>query len=60
VVDDGRPFDPRKYPAIEKTDAAIQGVHTGRGIHLIRNLLDRMDYERQDGHNVLILTKNLT
>jgi len=57
VIDDGKPFNPCEYPAMELADVARQGVHTGRGIHLIRNLIDRVEYERLENRNVLTLTK---
>jgi len=57
VTDDGRPFNPCDYPALDA--AALKQATQGRGIHLIRHLADRMDYQRQGANNVVTLTKHL-
>ena len=57
VTDDGRPFDPCAYPEMEA--AGPGSAFAGRGIHLIRHLMDRMEYERRGDRNVLRMTKNL-
>lgn len=58
VIDDGRPFNPCDYPEMNAAEASRQSAFSGRGIHLIRHLVDGMKYERQDGRNVLHLTRN--
>lgn len=59
VTDDGRPFNPCDYPEMNGADASRQSAFAGRGIHLIRHLVDGMTYERQDGRNVLHLARNI-
>lgn len=59
VIDDGRPFNPCAFPALDPA-AAAQGLHTGRGIHLIRHLMDRVEYERRGDKNVLTLARSVT
>ncbi len=59
VEDDGAPFNP--------LDAAPPDLQTpledrrigGLGIHLVRSLTDRMEYQRKDGRNCLTLKKNV-
>jgi serine/threonine-protein kinase RsbW len=55
IRDDGRPFNileaPDRVPYTSLAEAAIGGL----GIHLIRGLMSRCDYRREDGNNVLIL-----
>lgn len=59
IMDSGTPFDPlsARSPNI---DAPIEerGVG-GLGIHLVRNMVREMHYERQDGLNVLTLKKRV-
>lgn len=53
IVDDGHQFNPvlqeRKQPADNPEDREIGGW----GIHLIKTLLDHMDYRREGGRNIL-------
>ena len=56
ITDDGRPFNPCDYPALDPS--ASPSVPAGRGIHLLRHLLDGLEYERQGANNVVILTKH--
>jgi sigma-B regulation protein RsbU (phosphoserine phosphatase) len=61
VKDHGVPFDPTKHVEVdidaELDDRAIGGL----GIHLVRTIMDTMDYERTaNGYNVLRMTKQLT
>ncbi len=59
IVDAGVPFDPT---AKEKTDTTL-GVEDrqvgGLGILLVRELMDAINYERIDGHNILTLIKQI-
>jgi serine/threonine-protein kinase RsbW len=59
VTDNGPPFDPlaRASPdtALGVDDRPIGGL----GIHLVRHLVDHARYVREDGHNILTLTKRL-
>jgi anti-sigma regulatory factor (Ser/Thr protein kinase) len=59
IEDDGQPFNPieAKKPDLECTveDCKIGGL----GIHLIRNLMDDICYERCGDKNVLTLKKSI-
>ena len=59
IIDDGQPFNPllARPPDIEATmeHRRIGGL----GIHLVRNLMDRMEYLRVEDLNELRLTKLL-
>ena len=57
VTDDGRPFDPCTHPVMATTPNPGQQILRGRGIHLIRHLVDRLSYERADGKNILTMAK---
>jgi len=56
IIDDGHDFNPvlreRKPPATRLEDREIGGW----GIPLIKKLLDRMDYRREEGRNILEIT----
>jgi anti-sigma regulatory factor (Ser/Thr protein kinase) len=59
TVDNGQAFDPRtaKEPNTESSlkDRAIGGL----GIHLVKNLMDRVEYRHKDGKNHVTLRKRL-
>ena len=59
IVDDGLAFDPRtaKEPNTESSlkDRAIGGL----GVHLVKNLMDRVEYRHKDGKNHVTLRKRL-
>jgi serine/threonine-protein kinase RsbW len=57
IVDDAPPFDPSTYPLISET--SLENVQIGgRGLLMIRRVMDRIQYERRGNKNVLRLTKN--
>lgn len=55
--DDGRPFDPLAAPAPDLDAPFEQRSAGGLGIHLLRSLVDRADYRREEGANVLRLVR---
>lgn len=58
VTDDGRRFNPWAEPGLEAAQAATPAV-SGRGLHLIRHLVDRVEYQWRDQRNVVRLIKDL-
>ena len=56
-IDEGVPFDPResKEPDIELAieDRPIGGL----GLFMVKKIMDHMDYRRENGRNILTLTK---
>jgi anti-sigma regulatory factor (Ser/Thr protein kinase) len=59
LSDDGPPFDPFKKDAPDTTLSVEDRPIGGLGIHLVRELMDKVSYDRRDGHNVVVLVKNL-
>jgi anti-sigma regulatory factor (Ser/Thr protein kinase) len=53
VVDNGRPFDPSAAPPPDLTSSLEERDAGGLGIHLILNMVDRVEYRREDGQNRL-------
>jgi anti-sigma regulatory factor (Ser/Thr protein kinase) len=59
LSDDGPPFDPFSKAAPDTTLSVEDRPIGGLGIHLVRKLMDEVSYERRDGHNVVVLVKQL-
>lgn len=57
ITDSGFPFDPTEAVKAETTLSAEDRPIGGLGILLVRELIDSINYERVDGHNILTLTK---
>jgi anti-sigma regulatory factor (Ser/Thr protein kinase) len=55
--DSGIPFDPRSVPKPDIDRLILSRRTGGLGIYLARTLMDGFDYRREDGQNVLTLTK---
>ena len=60
ITDSGIAFDPTKKEAADTTLSVEERSIGGLGIHLVRQIMDSVNYERVDGKNVLTLRKNLT
>ena len=59
LVDKGKPFDATKVAHVDVDQKAKQHSEGGLGIHLMRNYMDSIDYERQHDKNVLTMRKKL-
>ena len=59
IRDNGIPFDPTAKAEADTTLSAEDRPIGGLGIHLVRQLMDSINYERVDGYNVLTLRKTL-
>ncbi|MBX9827648.1 MAG: ATP-binding protein [Xanthobacteraceae bacterium] len=53
VGDDGRAFDPFSQPAPATRAGIAKRKVGGLGIHLLRSLMQLVEYHRIDGRNVL-------
>ena len=59
VEDDGQPFNPLAAPEPDTAQSLEKRTIGGLGIHLVRNLMDGLEYQRQDGKNLFRMQKNL-
>ena len=58
-IDEGTPFNPLTVEEPDITlDATVRDVG-GLGIFLVKKTMDRVEYERKDGKNVLRLSKHI-
>lgn len=59
VEDDARPYDPREAPE-PQFDLPIEERRIGGlGVHIVKALMDTIDYRRENNHNILTMTKQL-
>ena len=59
IIDAGVPFDPTEKEKADTTLSAEDRQIGGLGILLVRELMDSINYEREDGKNILTLIKTL-
>ena len=57
--DDGTPFNPLEAPPPNLNVPIEERQPGGLGIHLVKNLMDELQYQRRCGRNVLTMKKNL-
>ncbi len=58
-MDSGTPFDPMSKPDPDITLSAADRPTGGLGIFMTKKLMDRVEYQYQNGKNILILDKEL-
>ena len=59
IIDSGKPFDPTVQANIDTTLTATEHNASGMGIHIMRQNMDSINYERVDSRNVLTLRKKI-
>jgi anti-sigma regulatory factor (Ser/Thr protein kinase) len=59
VEDDAVPFNPLEAPAPDVTKPLAERPVGGLGIHLVRQIMDGLEYRRQDGKNLLVMKKKM-
>ena len=59
IADSGVPFDPTQAREPDLDSNAEERPIGGLGIHLVRQLVDAVQYRRTDGQNILTLTKKI-
>ena len=59
IIDSGKPFDPTVQADADISLSAKERSIGGLGIHLVRQIMDSINYERIDNLNVLTLRKKV-
>ena len=59
LSDAGKPFDPTMVPETDVTLPAEERRIGGLGIFLIKQIMDTVEYRRNEGRNVLVMSKKL-
>ena len=59
VRDDGRAFDPLKAPPPDLDAPIEERAIGGLGLHIVRQMMDAVEYRRDPGHNVVTLAKRV-
>ena len=57
IRDSGTPFDPTKQKEVDTTLSAEERPIGGLGIHLVRQIMDKISYQYTDKQNILKLEK---
>lgn len=59
IIDDGHEYDPTLRSDPDITLSAEERPIGGLGIFLIKKVMDKVEYQRKEKQNYLILTKNI-
>ena len=59
LTDSGKEFDPTQAPDVDVALSAEERKIGGLGIFLIRQIMNKVEYQRIEGKNVLTLGKDL-
>jgi anti-sigma regulatory factor (Ser/Thr protein kinase) len=59
VEDDGRDYDPLNAPEPDLGKPLEERPIGGLGVHLVRTMMDRVDYRRERGKNILAIRKKV-
>ena len=58
IADDGKAFDPLRAPEPDLSAQVEECARGGLGIHLVRKTMNGVAYRRENGRNVVTLTKS--
>ena len=59
VEDEGREFNPLKLPPVDTSAPLEQRPIGGLGVHMIRRLMDSVEYRRESRRNILTMTRRV-
>jgi serine/threonine-protein kinase RsbW len=57
--DDARPFNPLEAPPPDLESPLEERPVGGLGIHIVRSVMDAIEYQRHDNHNILTMRKTI-
>ncbi|WP_461251323.1 SpoIIE family protein phosphatase [Treponema sp. R8-4-B8] len=55
--DNGQPFNPKEHEAPDLNKPINEREIGGLGLYMIKKIMDRVEYAREDGKNILIISK---
>ena len=58
--DSGQPFDPLESEDPDLDSPIMERKIGGLGIHFVKNLMDEVEYEYNDGKNILTISKSIS
>jgi anti-sigma regulatory factor (Ser/Thr protein kinase) len=59
VEDDGREFNPLTRPPVDTRAPLEHRPIGGLGIHIVRQMMDSVEYRREAGRNILTMTRRV-
>ena len=59
ISDAGTPFDPLQQPEANLSSSIEERPIGGLGIHLIKEIMDKVEYQYKDGKNMLTMTMSV-
>lgn len=59
IEDDGREFNPLTRPPVDTSAPLEQRGIGGLGVHMVRQLMDSVEYRREAGRNILTMTRRV-
>ena len=59
-VDTGSPYNPLEHPDPDLEKPLMEREIGGLGVFLVKKIMDKVEYTRIDGKNVLVITKRLS
>ena len=59
IEDDGIPFNPLEFPAPDTTKPLKEREIGGLGVFFVKELMDKVEYERKEDENILTVSKQL-
>ena len=59
VTDDAKPFNPQEVPEPDIGKPIEERQIGGLGIYFVRNLMDKVEYKREQGKNILVMKKEI-
>lgn len=59
ITDQGKAFDPTQVKEADITLSAEERAIGGLGIFIVNQIMDNVSYRRENGQNILMLTKRL-
>ncbi len=59
ISDDAKYFNPLEHPEPEIEKPIEERDIGGLGVHIVRNIMDELNYRREHGKNILVMKKKL-